>query len=1176
MEKKKEYRIIPYTLAALLIDMLGRTLADKCMLPIWCDSIGTFMIAYVAGPVCGGIVGFMNNIIYGIFLQQQSVFCVIGAVIGVAVGWAARKHYFESQFKIMSLGMVLALFSTVVATVLKVTVYDGSIQNVWGSQLALLCMDNGFPKIAALFLGQFYVEFLDKLVCVEIIFVCIRLVRKKRGGTVGKIKVAGLILLLAVGICLLRGNDVQAAEDKIDYDSYLHNEYASEEGLLSGEANDIEQTKDGKLWIATYAGLYKYDGNKFKLCNDLPSVKSVISLYTDDEGRLWVGTNDNGISLLIDEKVVNTISEEDGLLSNSVKDIVSDAHGNYYIGTTEGMSIISLNGGMRIVKNYEGIKNVYHMSSDHNGNVVAASERGEVYWFKDGEIVENLTSAIQQKNIRGVFFTGDDRLFLGTADNTIYIYDLSDSTPHLSKTLQLDDIETINYFYETDEGDIFVCADNGMAVIYGDGTYTRLNTDDFSSAIYSMLVDYQENLWFCSARQGLLKMSKSPFQELFSQVGVESAVVNTTEIWDDLLFCGTDSGLVIIDEIRGTQVNNELSTMLANTRIRGIKADSQGNLWIATTGLGLCRVQKDEQGNYQIRMFTEDDGMPGMRFRNIYEAEDGSIIVCGDYGVAVLKNERITNVYRQQDGLKNEKSLCLLEYHGALYVGSDGGGITIIKDGKVSGHIEKKDGLSSGVVMRMVYDASTDGMFIVTSNGLCYMYADGNIKNLDQFPYSNNYDMVCDDGSCWILGSAGIYVAKSEDLITNTRTEYPLMDAKRGLRSSLTANAWMCKEGDLLYLCSGTGVIKVNTSNYDITARSYRMLMDYVTVDGVQTKISRSDVLTLTADASKITFEPEILNYSVYDPYISYYLEGYDTTETTCLLSEFSKVTYTDLKSGTYVFHISILDGLDGSIMETANYTIEKDREMYQNGWFYIYVWLIIGLVLVWITWTITRAQSQKTILRQQYALEYAQKQIEMGNETILSIARTVDAKDTNTSQHSFRVSEYSVAIARRLGYPEAKCENLRQMALLHDIGKIGIPDAILNKPARLTDEEYDIMKSHVVKGAEILKDFKMIENVDLGALYHHERYDGTGYCHGLKGEEIPIEARIIGIADAFDAMTANRVYRKQLDLDYVISELKRCSGTQFDPKLVEIMLSLIEDGTIDVESLYAKSKEES
>ena len=248
---------------------------------------------------------------------------------------------------------------------------------------------------------------------------------------------------------------------------------------------------------------------------------------------------------------------------------------------------------------------------------------------------------------------------------------------------------------------------------------------------------------------------------------------------------------------------------------------------------------------------------------------------------------------------------------------------------------------------------------------------------------------------------------------------------------------------------------------------------------------------------------------------------------------------------------------------------------MYQNWWFELYVWMIAALVLVWITWFITRTQTQKTLIKQKLELEYAKKQIKMGNETILSIARTVDAKDSNTSEHSFRVSQYSLAIAKRLGYSEEKCENLRQMALLHDIGKIGIPDAILNKPEKLTDEEYEIMKTHVIRGGEILKDFTMIDNVSVGALYHHEKYDGSGYCHGLKGEQIPLDARIIGIADAFDAMTANRVYRKQLDLDFVIAELKRCSGTQFDPKLVDILLALIDEGEIDVKRLYAESKED-
>ncbi len=1179
MKVSKEYRIIPYTVAALLIDLLGRALADRLILPIWCDSIGTFLIAYVAGPVCGGVVGFTNNIIYGIFQEQQSVFCIIGAVMGAAVGYFSRKKYFESLFKTMNLGMGLALFVSTVSVLLKVTVYEGSIQNVWGSQAALMCMDSGFPRTLSLFFGQFCVEFLDKLVSVEVVFGLIRLVRFCRNRT-GKSPAGGTLtglfaLGLLLGMCAGR-TQVLAADNKIDYDSYLQKVYTSEDGLLSGEANDIEQTKEGKLWIATYAGLYKYDGNKFKLFNDLPEVKSVICLYTDGEGRLWVGTNDNGIAILINEQVVSTIDESEGLLSNSIKDIISDSYGNYYIGTADGISVVTLNGGVRVTKNYEQIKNAYHMTADHDGNVVVSTDRGDVYWLKNGEIVESYTDAIQQANIRGVCFIEDGRLLMGTTANIIYEFELVDGLPQLKTMESLEGVDAINSFYVTDNGskDIFVCSDSGIAVLHDDYTFSKLKTEGFSSTVYNMQMDYQGNLWFCSSRNGLLKMSKSPVQELFPQTGADAAVVNTTEKWQDLLFCGTDNGLVIIHEADNTTVENEITEQFADTRIRCIKADSRGSLWIATAGMGICRIDADTQDGYKLKWFTEADGTSGMRFRSILETEAGRIVVSGDYGITIISGDTVERVYTIDDGFINEKSLCMLEYKDALYVGSDGGGISIIKDGQVTGHIQKEDGLSSDVILRMVYEAQSDGMFIVTSNGLCYMNAQGQVSSLDQFPYSNNYDVICRDGTCWVLGSAGIYVGKASDIIANTRTEYPIIDTKKGLRSSLTANAWLCRDGDELYLCSGTGAIKINMSNYDITAKSYRMLLDSVTVDGTEYKISRSEVLRLASDVGKITFEPEILNYSVYDPYVSYYLEGYDSGETECLLSEFGRITYTDLKSGSYVFHISILDGLDGGIMESASFSIQKDLEMYQNIWFKAYVMFIIGLVIVWITWGVTRMWSQKTILKQQYELEYAQKQIEMGNETILSIARTVDAKDASTSQHSFRVSEYSAAIGRRLGFSEEKCEGLRQMALLHDIGKIGIPDAILNKPERLTDEEFAIMKTHVIKGGEILKDFKMIENVQLGALYHHERYDGTGYCKGLKGEEIPIEARIIGIADAFDAMAANRVYRKQLDIDFVIGELKRCSGTQFDPRLVEIMLSLIDDGTINVAALYEKSKE--
>ena len=186
-----------------------------------------------------------------------------------------------------------------------------------------------------------------------------------------------------------------------------------------------------------------------------------------------------------------------------------------------------------------------------------------------------------------------------------------------------------------------------------------------------------------------------------------------------------------------------------------------------------------------------------------------------------------------------------------------------------------------------------------------------------------------------------------------------------------------------------------------------------------------------------------------------------------------------------------------------------------------------------------------------------------------------VDAKDKLTGGHSRRVALYSRLIAKESGMSEKDCQEIEWAANMHDIGKIAIPDSVLNKNSRLTDEEYAIMKSHTEKGAEILKDFTLLDHVIEGAEFHHERYDGRGYPKGLKGEEIPLFARVIGVADAFDAMTANRVYRAKMDFGYVLGELEKGRGTQFDPQFVDVLLKLIRDGVIDLNTLYGTNTEQ-
>jgi diguanylate cyclase (GGDEF)-like protein/putative nucleotidyltransferase with HDIG domain len=184
----------------------------------------------------------------------------------------------------------------------------------------------------------------------------------------------------------------------------------------------------------------------------------------------------------------------------------------------------------------------------------------------------------------------------------------------------------------------------------------------------------------------------------------------------------------------------------------------------------------------------------------------------------------------------------------------------------------------------------------------------------------------------------------------------------------------------------------------------------------------------------------------------------------------------------------------------------------------------------------------------------------EMTLQTIRTIVNTIDAKDEYTKGHSQRVSAYSKALAKELGLEKSEVERVEYIALLHDIGKIGVPDNILNKAGRLTNEEFAIMKQHTVVGSDILKDIDAIEGLAVGAKYHHEKYDGTGYPEGLKGEEIPYIARIIGICDAYDAMTSNRIYRKRLTKEDVCNEIERCSGTQFDPEIAKAFLNMLRE----------------
>lgn len=310
--------------------------------------------------------------------------------------------------------------------------------------------------------------------------------------------------------------------------------------------------------------------------------------------------------------------------------------------------------------------------------------------------------------------------------------------------------------------------------------------------------------------------------------------------------------------------------------------------------------------------------------------------------------------------------------------------------------------------------------------------------------------------------------------------------------------------------------------------------VDDVTLDYIQ---DGPDTLIILTDGDYIIYHPSVADHE-------YPIEGTpeDTTEDSA--REIGLIIYTYHQKATVFDDIVI--------------TYHMHQNMAQLAIFWGFAglgFLCLLAAIMMIVVSLSVKSAEKRIRQDELIIE----------QSISVLTKFVDAKDSYTNGHSYRVAEYSMLLGQKLGFSQDECRLLYYIALMHDCGKVVIPDAILKKPDKLTDEEYLSIKTHTTAGAELLKDFTSIKGIREGALYHHERFDGTGYPTGKKGEDIPLVGRIICVADAFDAMNSQRCYRSRRSLDYIITELKENRGKQFDPQIVDCFFSLIQEGKIAI-----------
>ncbi|UQZ91038.1 hypothetical protein C4J81_18165 [Deltaproteobacteria bacterium Smac51] len=913
------------------------------------------------------------------------------------------------------------------------------------------------------------------------------------------------------------------------------------------QANQVLQTRDGYIWIASYDGLFRYDGRMtkfFSLEGDgFPSV-SITALYEDSRQRLWVGTNNAGL-VLMDKGKISIFSIEEGLSSSSVRAVAEDSQGNIYASTVFGVVRISpeLEVEPLKVEGREEFLAIDIMVSSED-ELWCVLNNGAVLVVRDSQVTHEFAPRhFNELIINSVFQSSAGDIYLGSTDTRAVI--ISPSGAY--RLVDTGDCSTINSFNQDSAGRIWVSSDTGIG-FFEDNQFFPVPGTLISASIENMIEDYEGNLWFASSRHGVLEVTRSKFVQVSQRARLPEMTVNATHMYNGDLFIATDEGLFIMDH-RYMLIQTPLTDYLRGTRLRSLLADGQGNLWICTyTGKGLIIYRPD--GSFD----SINDGPLRDKVRCVIPSRFGGVIAGGSLGVAIVRDGQVVRSYGRQEGLTNPVILSLYEdENGVIYAGSDGGGIYRLEGDEVSVYSER-DGLSSSVILRMAADPEFGGVWISTGNGLNFMDENG-IRNIDKLgsAAANIYDIqMVDQEGIWLLGSGGIISGLRSNLLSGDPLEVEKFQRRDGLTYPLTANSWnyMAPDGTLYISCT-KGVLSIDTDDVYRNLTIPKLLISQVEVDGQVHDHPAS--LVLSSDTNRLNITFSLLSFTAATGNsATVFLKGFDKNPETLPTEVTTTVSYTNLPGGEYVFEVSGVNK-DGIESQTVALSVVKQPHFMERPIVRVGLGaLVIGLAVL--GGYLYNIHKTRAILKKQ------QEYRDITQQAIKAIADTIDAKDRYTAGHSHRVAEYSMAIARRMHFSEKQLEDLYYTALLHDIGKVGLEDQILNKQAALTDGEYMKMKNHVRVGGEILKSITVVKDIATGAKYHHERYDGKGYCEGLKAEEIPLFARIICVADSYDAMNSDRPYRKGLPQDVIIAELRRGAGTQFDAKIVAIMVDIINE----------------
>jgi len=993
-----------------------------------------------------------------------------------------------------------------------------------------------------------------------------------------------LILFVAFFAC---GQTAQA--------SYMSNKTEIPVNLEVSGAEALCQTEDGYVWIAQYSGLTRYDSKEFVTYKSFTyngqeyNIINVTALAAKGN-VLYVATSDHIYVYKNDQ--FEPLAAVNGVITDIVLDEKSDL---LYICTRENGGIVyDLAAGTEsTIPGTEG-KAIRDFAAGHG--------KGRYYYQADEGVYDQDGNEILQNSRLMELYAYGSTLYIVEDTGTIFRYDMESGT-FLEEITVPDQINKILYS-EADQILFAACEKDGIFCIdfsTGEPVITLAGDLDNKSQLMDLMIDYQGNLWVAShfiGTSGVSIITRNALSELLYDDQIWHTLneppaydrnVYAVERYGDILYIICSSRIYMYDLTSKVILpdNTLMQTIDEYAARRTEEGKAQGDssysftfspkdveifrnkVCFAVTNIGLVEYDPETEqvviydydyiSSHLGTLINDPDITLTDKTRSMRSFDD-ALIIGYSRGIMRFDGETFSVINTGSNVLYINKTkdgkILFDQTKGLFVVDDDFTAVTEIPTEKdITGNRLKflvdGDDLYYTLNSRLfrTHPGEGDG----TSEEIAIPYVKGSIVELAKIRYNT---INGEPAYKYVIGSqTQLYITDS--LEGNSLTDYESYDAINGLQPIIANTSGYYDETEMKYYLQSTNGIYV-----------YEPLM--VSEDHLPVKIAVSSVdldgtpfygdqISLGKDVSRVAFNLSVFGFRPNSGFTSYYkLDGVDS-DYTVYTDENRSITYTNLPGGSYDFHYYVVDEY-GQESNRILIHLEKEKRFNEQWWFWAIVFALAGAALFVISFLVIRYKTRQSLKRQ---MEY--KSITL--ESLQAIGRTIDAKDEYTNGHSIRVSYYSRLIAENMGMEQDEVENIYYIALLHDIGKIAIPDSILNKPGRLTEEEFKVMKSHTTRGAEILKGISTIPQIIEGAKSHHEKYDGSGYPEGLKGENIPLVARIICCADCFDAMASKRVYKEPFSLEVIIGEFERCSGTQFDPQIAKIVIGMISSGKLKPDS---------